>query len=60
MQCRSDWHYESAAARERRIFGGENGETESEEEADLKGPMLDVVLGLFDGLDYDETRKQRL
>jgi len=42
---------ESAEARERRIFGGEEGEGDSEE---LCGPMLDVVLGLFDGMDYDD------
>ena len=40
---------EEAAAREKRIFGG----CEHEDEG-LKAPMLDVVLGLFDGLDYDD------
>ena len=39
--------------RELRIFGGSEDESESVGE-DLKAPMLDVVLGLFDGLDYDD------
>jgi hypothetical protein len=42
---------ESIEAREARIFGGEEGE---KEDTDLRGPMLDVVLGLFNGLDYDD------
>lgn len=37
--------------REKRIFGGSGDEGDGE---DLKAPMLDVVLGLFDGLDYDD------
>lgn len=48
---------EDACARERRIFGscegGSGGDGEGESEAIKKG-MLDVVLGLFDGLDYDD------
>jgi len=43
---------ESAAARDRRIFGGLDGEDES---ADLRGAMMDVVLGLFNGIDYDDA-----
>lgn len=43
---------ESATARERRIFGGLDDETGEE---DLRGPMLDVVLGLLGGLDYDDA-----
>lgn len=39
--------------RDRRIFGGGEGGSEEEEDG-LKAPMLDVVLGLFDGLDYDD------
>lgn len=44
---------ESAESRERRIFGGEDSDTASAKA--LSGPMLDVVLGLFDGLDYDDN-----
>ncbi|KAF2158680.1 hypothetical protein M409DRAFT_61461 [Zasmidium cellare ATCC 36951] len=43
---------ESAESRERRIFGGEDGDTASAKA--LKGAMLDVVLGLFDGVDYED------
>ena len=42
---------EDARARDMRIFGGWGDEPELDE---LKKPMLDVVLGLFDGLDYDD------
>lgn len=42
---------ESAGARDRRIFGDAD---QQGDELDLRGPMLDVVLSLFDGLDYDE------
>lgn len=44
--------HESATARDRRLFGGEDDDTASA--LDLRGPMLDVVLGLFDGIDYDD------
>jgi hypothetical protein len=44
---------ESAASRDRRIFGGDDDETRSALE--LRGPMLDVVLGLFNGIDYDDS-----
>ena len=37
-------------ARERRVFGGVEGEGEDE---DLKGRMLDVVVALFKGVDDD-------
>lgn len=43
---------DDARSRDLRIFGGEEGESE---ESDLRGPMLDVVLGLFDGVDYDDA-----
>lgn len=43
---------ESAEARELRIFGGEEGERGGKE---LCGPMLDVVLGLFNGIDYEDV-----
>lgn len=48
---------EDAATRDIRIFGGsaEDGDDESEQEVDLRGRMLDVVLGLFDGIDYDDV-----
>lgn len=42
---------EDACARERRIFGSCEGGSGGDE---LKKGMLDVVLGLFDGLDYDD------
>ncbi|KAK5163448.1 uncharacterized protein LTR77_010630 [Saxophila tyrrhenica] len=44
---------EDPSTRDLRIFGG----TEDERNAnatDLRGAMLDVVLGLFDGVDYDD------
>lgn len=44
---------ESAITRDKRMFGGEDGDSESALE--LRGPMLDVVLGLFDGIDYDDA-----
>ena len=44
---------ESAASRDRRIFGGVEDDSESAKE--LCGPMLDVVLGLFSGVDYDDS-----
>lgn len=44
---------ESVEARDRRIFGGDEDETQSAME--LRGPMLDVVLGLFNGIDYDDS-----
>ncbi|KAK5134467.1 hypothetical protein LTR08_006384 [Meristemomyces frigidus] len=43
---------ESAAAREQRVFGGGDGDVDDRE--DLRGAMLDVVLGLFGGLDYHD------
>ncbi len=43
---------ESIGARDRRIFGDAD---QQGDEVDLRGPMLDVVLSLFDGLDYDEV-----
>lgn len=35
------------------MFGGVDDDTESALE--LRGPMLDVVLGLFNGVDYDDA-----
>ncbi|KYG42487.1 hypothetical protein M433DRAFT_409654 [Acidomyces richmondensis BFW] len=43
---------ESAAQRELRIFGGLEGERD---QSDLRSRMLDVVLGLFHGLDYEDA-----
>ena len=62
-ECRSErsvlWteQRESDAAREQRIFGGpaEQGKEGDEGGVDLRGPMLDVVLGLFSGMDYDDA-----
>jgi hypothetical protein len=48
----SRYREEDAQSRDRRIFGGVEGEQES---TDLRGQMLDVVLGLFDGVDYDDS-----
>ena len=47
-QCRE----ENALSRDLRIFGGLEHELQS---SDLRGPMLDVVLGLFNGIDYDDA-----
>ncbi|EME47915.1 hypothetical protein DOTSEDRAFT_69744 [Dothistroma septosporum NZE10] len=44
---------ESAASRDMRIFGGLEDDTDSAEA--LRVPMLDVMLGLFDGVDYDDS-----
>jgi len=49
---------ETPRSRTRRVFGGvessdgEDGD-DDEESTELCGPMLDVVLGLFGGVDYD-------
>lgn len=48
----STWRHEDPVSRDLRVFGGLENETES---SDLRGPMLDVVLGLFDGIDYDDA-----
>lgn len=40
---------ETPLSRTRRVFGGAEDES-----AELCGPMLDVVLGLFGGIDYDD------
>lgn len=54
---------EDAFARERRIFGGgfddDGGDGDDDDGRDdndvaMKRGMLDVVLGLFDGLDYED------
>lgn len=54
---------EDLDARERRIFGGLNHDDQGfddygldgeDDDAEMKKGMLDVVLGLFDGLDYDD------
>jgi len=34
------------------MFGGAEGEADV---ADLRGAMVDVVLGLFGGVDYDDA-----
>ena len=48
----SEAESENAFTRDLRVFGGVlEDEIES---SDLRGPMLDVVLGLFDGIDYDD------
>ncbi|EME85561.1 uncharacterized protein MYCFIDRAFT_171467 [Pseudocercospora fijiensis CIRAD86] len=49
---------ESATSRDRRMFGGEDDDTKSA--MDLRGPMLDVVLGLFNGIDYDDALRWSL
>ncbi|PIA99262.1 hypothetical protein CB0940_02546 [Cercospora beticola] len=43
---------ESFHSRDKRMFGGEDDDSASAME--LRGPMLDVVLRLFDGVDYDD------
>ena len=50
---RSARKQEDAVSRDLRIFGGLEGEPELS--SDLRGPMLDVVLGLFNGMDYDDA-----
>jgi hypothetical protein len=47
---------ETPRSRTRRVFGGvessdEDG-SDDEESTELCGPMLDIVLGLFGGVDY--------
>ena len=44
---------ESAEAWDRSWFGGVDEDSESAR--DLRGPMLDVVLSLFNGVDYDDA-----
>lgn len=44
---------ESATTLDKRMFGGEDDDTASAME--LRGPMLQVVLGLFNGIDYDDA-----
>lgn len=43
---------EDAQYREMRIFGGLP--EDEHDSSDLRGPMLDVVLSLFDGIDYED------
>ena len=43
---------EDSKSRDIRIFGGLENEADA---TDLRGPMLDVVLGLFNGIDYDDA-----
>lgn len=45
-------HQECETAWDRRVFGGLEGETDS---GNLRGAMMDVVLGLFNGVDYDDA-----
>nr|POF03469.1 hypothetical protein CFP56_72565 [Quercus suber] len=59
MPCAKAWSScpcstESAAARDQRIFGESDEDEKFGDFDDLRGPMLDVVLGLFDGIDYDD------
>jgi hypothetical protein len=48
---------ETSRSRTRRVFGGvgssDDEDGDDEESTELCGPMLDVVLGLFGGVDYD-------
>lgn len=48
---------ETPRSRARRVFGGVDSSDEDddgdEESTELCGPMLDIVLGLFGGVDYD-------
>jgi hypothetical protein len=48
---------ETPRSRTRRVFGGvdlsDDDGSDDEESTELCGPMLDVVLGLFGGVDYD-------
>ena len=54
------WYFPSARIREdnesrdRRFFGGTTDDDEDDDAPDLRGAMLDVVLGLFDGIDYED------
>lgn len=43
---------EDPECRDMRIFGGLP--EEQEESSDLRGPMIDVVLGLFNAIDYED------
>lgn len=48
---------ETPRSRTRRVFGGvdssDDDGSDDEESTELCGPMLDIVLGLFGGVDYD-------
>jgi len=52
---------ETPRSRTRRVFGGvdssdddrDDGDDDDNESMELCGPMLDIVLGLFGGVDYD-------
>lgn len=44
---------ETLQSRTRRVFGGVEA-SDDEESTELCAPMLDVVLALFGGIDYDE------
>jgi hypothetical protein len=49
---------ETPRSRTRRVFGGVDSSDDEDGEIDVEstelcGPMLDVVLGLFGGVDYD-------
>jgi hypothetical protein len=44
---------ESPQSRTRRVFGGIES-LDEDDEAELCAPMLDVVLSLFGGIDYDD------
>lgn len=45
---------EDAVSRDLRVFGGVP--EDQYELSDLRGPMLDVVLGLFNGIDYNDEK----
>nr|POF23949.1 protein atp12, mitochondrial [Quercus suber] len=50
----SSYQPESALALDRRIFGDSDEDDDSNQMNDLRGAMLDIVLGLFNGVDYDD------
>jgi hypothetical protein len=47
---------ETPQSRTRRVFGGIDS-LDEDDEAELCAPMLDVVLSLFGGIDYDDDDK---
>lgn len=60
LACSWGGEREGVFEREMRIFGGDgrdghgDGDGDGEGTEDLRAPMLEVVFGLFDGLDYDD------
>ncbi|GAB7341837.1 hypothetical protein MBLNU457_g0157t1 [Dothideomycetes sp. NU457] len=45
------WQTDSSSAKRQRMFGSDSGDIDGE----MCGSMLQVVLDLFDGIDYEET-----